>query len=145
MSIFEQFGVVIEGDAPAALKLTTSQRTALENKAAAPAAAQAATLLGQWYDGQNYTGSAWVHTTTATTNPCPSPQDYLYGDVTNLEINSVFDGWGNRIRSFQGYNHCGFQLFTGVNFGGSSYGPALNAPTLGAFDQVANSLRMRYV
>lgn len=142
VKIYEEFNTVIVGDAPASLKLPDSQRTAADEATAAPLASY---LLGKWYADANYSGAAWVHTTTATSTPCAIPQDYLYGQVDNLALISLIDPWNNRISSFQGYNHCGFQLWSGNNITGSSYGPVLNAPNLGAFDNQANSLRMRYV
>jgi hypothetical protein len=140
VKILDEFNTVIEGHAPASLKLSESERASIST--AAPLASY---LLGKWFSEPNYTGASWAHTTTATSSPCAIPQDYLYGQVDNLGLISLIDHWDNRLSSFRGYNHCGFQLFSGNNLTGSSYGPPLNAPDLGAFDNLANSLRMRYV
>jgi hypothetical protein len=142
VKMLSDFGVVIEGEAPSSLKVEEPLVRSLVARGAQP---RAAYLMARWYDGANYSGASWAHTTDATSTPCATPGSYTYGKVSNLSNLSFFDNWNDRISSYQGYNHCSLRLYVNAGFGGSTHGPVKNAPNLGAFDNLASSLDVRYV
>ncbi|TFC29173.1 hypothetical protein E3O55_09875 [Cryobacterium sp. MDB1-18-2] len=144
LKLLNDYNVVLEGEVPSALKAPAA---ALSARAAARTTALTSNyLMATWYDGDAYTGDSWAHTTSATSNPCPSPGSYTYGDIPNLvTFIPLSGGWSDRISSYQGYNHCSLRLWLDVNFSGSSYGPVKYAPNLGAFNNQASSLDVQYV
>lgn len=99
-------------------------------------------ILAYIFDGQNFTGKSKILTTSVTSTPCQLPQNYVYGQWTNLYFSGPIDPWDNRIRSVQTYSGCRIKLFDGTTYSGAPLGPISTGKTLGILDRRASSMRI---
>lgn len=102
-------------------------------RASAPAGALATTVQARLYSDANY-GGAYFQVTNSTT--CNGSTIWYYGPLSNV-------GWSSKVSSFKSFSGCSTKLWQGGNYTGASYGYAVNAATLGAMNDVGNSVTMK--
>ena len=89
--------------------------------------------LVTYYANTSYSGSNF---TITRSTPC---NGVTLSSVPNLGTYGLNDA----VSSFFGWGSCEARLYADVNYGGSTYGYAPLASSLGAFDNVASSTRAR--
>ncbi|GAA4481310.1 hypothetical protein GCM10023171_09580 [Microbacterium panaciterrae] len=90
------------------------------------------TVTGILYDDINYGGGSFVASSSGT---C-SVGSYSFADLSPF-------GWNDRASSFRSYAGCSGAVYQNINFGGSTYGFVVNAPSLGSMNDQASSWRMQ--
>ena len=124
-AVLEQENLVVVGAIDA--------RGITANRAAAPAGALATTVQAQLYSDANYGGAYFQVTNSAA---CNGSTTWYYGPLSNV-------GWSSKVSSFKSFSGCSTKLWQGGNYTGASYGYAVNAATLGAMNDVGNSVTMK--
>lgn len=89
--------------------------------------------LVTYYANASYGGASF---TLTRNTPC---NGVTLSSVSNLGT----VGLDNAVSSFQGWGTCTARLYADTSYGGSTYGYAASASSLGAFDDVASSTRAR--
>jgi len=108
-------------------------RGATPSAALAPAGVQATFIQSQLYDDANYGGSFFQITNSAA---CNGSTTWYFGPLGNV-------GWSGRVSSFKSFANCSTKVWQGTNYTGTAYGYAVNAASLGAMNDQANSVTMR--
>lgn len=108
-------------------------RGATSSRAAAPAGALATTVQTQLYSDANYGGAYFQVTNSAA---CNGSTTWYYGPLSNV-------GWSSKVSSFKSFSGCSTKVWQGGNYTGASYGYAVNAASLGAMNDLANSVTMQ--
>jgi hypothetical protein len=98
-----------------------------------PASGATTFIQSQLYDDASY-GGAFFQTTNA--NACNGSTTYSF---SNLAIK----GWSGRVSSFRSYSNCTTKVWQGTTENGASYGYNVNAASLGAMNDQANSVSMK--
>lgn len=145
-------GIRVEGEGSRAAQPTAQAARQFESAARVGAASEgqvgvmATYIMVRWYDGLNYTGDSYLHSTTAV-NPCAQPGSYSYGQRATMPgWPAGTNNWNDRIESFHGYNHCSLRMYADIDFRGSVFTPIrLSYSDVGAFRNVASSVDVVYV
>lgn len=150
-SLLLEHGIQVEGEgstyAQPSLAARRQAAAASRSLSTADAVAPMATyIMVRWYDGLNYTGDTYLHSTTHA-NPCAQPGSYSYGARSTMPgWPAGQNNWNDRIESFHGYNHCSLRMFADIDFRGSIFTPTrLSYSDVGAFRNVASSIDVVYV
>lgn len=88
-------------------------------------------VLATFYADAGYSGSTLMATTSISTY-CTS-HSYT-GNLTG--------SWNNRVSSFSTYGNCRSEVYENTSQGGSSYGPAVQASSLGVMNDQASSYKI---
>lgn len=111
----------------------TGARGATLSAAPAPTGVQATFVQSQLYDDANYGGSFFQITNSSA---CNGSTTWYYGPLGNV-------GWSGRVSSFKSFSNCSTKVWQGTNYTGAAYGYAVNAASLGAMNDQANSVTMK--
>lgn len=101
--------------------------------AAAPAGVLATVVQSQVYADANYGGAYFQITNSAA---CNGSTTWYYGPLSDV-------GWANKVSSFKSFSGCSTKIWQGGNYTGASYGYSVNAPSLGALNDLGNSVTMK--
>jgi hypothetical protein len=104
----------------------------------APAARSALGILTvytavRFWDGGSYTGTQ-ISVTTTNSAVCTSGSG-----IVGIAMPA---GWNDRVSSFQTFLSCVTRVYEDVSLGGSFYGYATNAPSLGGLNNEGSSYRL---
>ncbi len=98
-----------------------------------PASTQTTYVQSQLYDDINYGGSFLQLTNS---NQCDGSTIYYLSDLGSY-------GWSGRVSSFMSFSNCTTKVWQGNFFTGAAYGYDINAASLGAMNDQANSVTLR--
>jgi hypothetical protein len=95
------------------------------------AAAASDVVIGRIYEDVDHEGAVHVY---LAASGCDSDPDV---DKSRAGMPS---GWNDVVSSYRGYQACQLKIWEHQNNAGASYGPDLNAPTVGAMNDRASSV-----
>jgi hypothetical protein len=95
-----------------------------------PAGVLAGFVIARFYDGAGYTGSTFVVSNPSSTICAASSV------AADLPL------FNDRVSSYHSYFGCTTKIFANTGGGGASYGYAVNAPGVGALDNLASSFNI---
>ncbi|GAA3882974.1 hypothetical protein GCM10022381_26550 [Leifsonia kafniensis] len=100
---------------------------------AVPVGALATSIQAQLYSDANYGGAYFQITNSAA---CNGSTTWYFGPLSNV-------GWSSKVSSFKSFSNCSTKVWQGSNYSGAAYGYAVNASSLGAMNDLANSVTMK--
>tara|TARA_R110002020_G_scaffold286153_1_gene501708 strand:- start:68 stop:625 length:558 start_codon:yes stop_codon:yes gene_type:complete len=109
-------------------------RKALVSEAAAKDAARASYVVGQVFSYPSYGGSMLQFTRSSDCASLASGTVWAHADLATV-------GFNNDIDSFKSFSGCSTKVFENTYYGGSSYGWATNATSIGVMANQASSIQ----
>lgn len=129
-AVYEAYGIVLSTP-DGALEVSDGLVDG-SSSARAEVAPLASTVIGIFYEHNNYGGASYA--ASVTQNGC---YGYSHGYTSLAPL-----GWDNRITSFKSYSNCKTAIFENTNYGGASYGYYVNSSNVGAaMNDRASSIR----
>lgn len=131
----EQYGVLLAKDSNEAAKLRDSLALSTQNRSSGPTPLAVGDPAVGLYDGASYGGTYIILTTT---NSGCGVNGAVLGNFTRGSWPLT---WDNAVSSYQSKRSgCSYTIRDGNYYTGDSYGPAFNAPGVGAMNNRASSI-----